>query len=670
MSENVNINRRDFLKVSAAAGAGLVIGIYLPGCRGEDTVAPGPTPTGTSEPEATERLTIEVQPSAYLRIDSNGVVTVTVHKPEVGQGVRTALPMIIAEELGVDWKAIRLEQAPADGRYGNQVTGGSLSVSDSYPILRRAGAMARALLVAAAAELWDVESESCYAENGEVIHESGDRRLPFGDLVESAADLEPNSRFELKDPQDFKIIGTRVGRLDNPHLVSGKAIFGTDVVIPDMLYAILARCPYFSEGVESYDATEAEAVPGVRHVVETDDGIAVVAENTWQAIRGKEALNITWTGENESSSNNGQISGDAQNSSSGNIDSVETAETLEAVYFIPHFAHATMEPMNCTADVQSDSCEIWAPTQDPADAKRVATRYSQIQPDEVKVNIPLIGGGFGRRLNADYVTEAVQISHAVGAPVKLMWTREDDIRHDYFHPRTTLTVRASLESPGMPRIKTDEHRSVVPIGPWRSVSNFNEAFARECFLDEYAEALGKDPVELRLDLYPNSRLKEVLKLAVGKAGWGSPAPGGRSRGVACFSTWGATHVAEAVEVSIAENGAVRVHRVVCAVDCGTVINPNIVEEQMEGGIVFALTAALKNEITIENNRVKQSNFDDYPILRMDEMPVIEVHIVPSDQPPKGVGEMGGPPLAPAVANAVYAATGKRVRRLPIRLADL
>lgn len=655
MSENVNISRRDFLKVSTAAGAGLVIGIYLSGCRAEESADPRLTETSTSAPEATAQPTIEVEPNAYLRIDSNGIVTITVHKPELGQGVRTALPMIIAEELGADWTNIRLEQAPADNRFGNQVTGGSLSISDSYVILRRAGAMARTLLVAAAAEVWDVERETCTVENGEVIHEPSDRRAPFGQLVETASSLEPNFGTDLKEPEDFKIIGTRVGRLDSPDLVSGRAVFGADVMIPDMLYAVLARCPYFGGYMVSYDAAKAETLPGVRYVVETEDGIAVVAENTWQAIRGREALEINWTDGQEISS------------VSTNGDMNQTAESLEATYYIPHFAHAAMEPMNCTADVRSDSCEIWAPTQDPYDAKSAGRRISQLQPDAVKVNIPLIGGGFGRRLDVDYVSEAVQISQAVGAPVKLLWTREDDIQHDHFHPRTTLRVRASMESPAIPRISTEEHTSYVPTGAWRSVSNFNEAFARECFMDEYAEALGKDPLELRLELDYDPRLKEVLKLAAEEAAWGSPLTEGRSRGIACFSTWGVTHVAEVAEVSVGDNGTVRVHRVVCAVDCGTVINPNIVEEQMEGGIAFALSAALNNEITIENNRVKQSNFHDYPILRIDEMPIIEVHIVSSSQLPQGVGEMGGPPLAPAVANAVYAATGNRIRRLPIRI---
>ncbi|MDH3942986.1 MAG: molybdopterin-dependent oxidoreductase, partial [Anaerolineae bacterium] len=552
MSEDLNLNRRDFLKLSTAAGGGLLISIYLNGCRSDQTATPTISATSTDEPQAPPLPTFEFQPGAYLKIDSNGVVTITVHKPEVGQGVRTALPMIIAEELGADWHAVRVEQAPANPTYGNQVTGGSLSVSDSYGILRSAGAMARTMLVAAAADIWGIPRDACTVENGEVINNAGAQRISFGDLVETAAGMDPIYGFELKDERDFSLIGTRVPRVDNPALVSGAAAFGTDVVLPGMLYAVLARSPYIGGELRSYDSSQAENMPGVRQVVEIENGIAVVAENTWQALQGREALQLTWSRgpQNISSSND------------ANVGMVTLNGRMEGTYSIPHFAHAPMEPMNCTADVRADSCEVWAPTQDPADAKNTARRITGLLPDAVTVHVPFIGGGFGRRLDVDYVAEAVRISQAIDAPVKLLWTREDDIRHDHFHPRTTVKVNASLDSPGMPRVLTNELRSPVPTGAWRSVTNFDQAFGRECFMDEYAEALGEDPLALRLDLDLHPRLKEVLIMAAEKAGWGTPAPAGMSRGIACFSTWDATHVAEVAEVSISPGGAIRVHRIV------------------------------------------------------------------------------------------------------------
>jgi isoquinoline 1-oxidoreductase beta subunit len=693
MTQESSISRRDFLKISA--GSGLLIGFFLSGCRPEATDQLQPTLTGVPDltdtphlPTETSEPTLEpidqIQPNAFLQIASDGQVTIIVAKPELGQGVRTALPMIVAEELEADWTTIRIEQALADGVYSDQSVAGSDSISGMYTTLRRAGAAARGLLIAAAAQIWDVDAKTCYAKNEKVIHKSSGNELPYGKLVTTAAEMRVPT-VELKDPQDFKIIGTRVGRLDNHEIVDGSAIFGSDVTLPGMLYAVIARPPYVRGWVESYDDTQALDVPGVRHVVQVDNGIAVVAENTWQALKGRAALEINWNPGRAYAKEGRSLEmikkkhpryfAERDRRRFPHLASLvpmgltQSENTFSATYNIPNFAHVTMEPMNCTADVRADTCTLWAPTQYPMGAKSTARAMTGLNSptSDVQVNIPLIGGGFGRRIEIDYVEEAIQISQIVGSPVKLFWTREDDIKHDFFHPSSSITVQAPLESPSMPRLTSSSIESPVRTGAWRAVQNFDEAFARECFLDEYAEALGMDPVELRLKVYPNQRLRAVLERVATKSGWGTSLPEGYARGVACFSTWDVTHVAEVAEVSLDENGKIRVHRVVCIVDCGTVINPNIVEEQMEGGIAFALSAVLGNEITIESGQVQQSNFHDYPILRIEEMPVVEVHIMSSDRPPQGVGEMGGPPLPPAVANALYVLTGQRIRQLPIRL---
>jgi isoquinoline 1-oxidoreductase beta subunit len=395
-----------------------------------------------------------------------------------------------------------------------------------------------------------------------------------------------------------------------------------------------------------------------------DGAVAVVAEDTWAAIRGRKALEITW----DDGENAGLSSADIRQALAGQVQSAGDYE-LEAVYDVPFLAHATMEPMNCTADVREDRCTVWAPTQDPQGAQRSAVSITELPTDAVTVNVTLMGGGFGRRISEDYVAEAVSISKAIGTPVQVVWTREDDIQHDFYHPLSVNHARGKLDEPGRPTISLHEAQGAVPTGPWRAVTNVPDALARECFLDEMAAATGRDPYELRLASLPERR-QAVLKLAADMAGWGTPLPEGWGRGIAFHATWGATPVAQVAEVSVAQDGTVRVHRVVCAIDCGTVINPDMVEAQMEGGIVFGLTAVLKEGITVESGRAQQSNFHDYPLLRFDEMPTIEVYIVPSDGPPSGVGEMGNPPIIPAVLNAVFAATGKRIRRLPIRPEDL
>jgi isoquinoline 1-oxidoreductase beta subunit len=679
------LSRREFLKVSAVAGVSLTIAVYLTGCESvptpgptlEPTVPPTPTApsvsTATVEPTDTPEPTGLLEPNVYLTVDHAGAVTIRAFRSEMGQGIRTAIAMIVAEELDADWSTVRIEQSPVDRAYGDQVTGGSVSVSRHYSTLRQAGATARHMLVAAASQIWGVEPGSCRTENGWVIHPEGDPRLSYGELVATAIELPIPGRaeVELKDPKDFKLIGTPQQLHDAPAMTHGSAVYASDVRLPGMLYAVVARCPVFGGKVAGVDDTGARAVAGVRDVFEIDSGVAVVADSTWAAIQGRAALGITWDEGSRASLSSEAIrqqlaSMAPQPGSAGD-------GSMDAAYDIPYLAHATMEPMVCVADVRTDRCEVWAPSQDPQAAKTNITSVTQLRADAIDVHVPLLGGGFGRRHFNDFVTEAVQVSKAMGTPIKLIWTRDDDIQHDRYHPISRTYVSARLDEGGypasVPRPRSHPMAVGLPTGYWRSVEFFPEAFARESFLDEIAAARGLDPVALRLRLVPE-RGQAVIRLAAEKTDWGSPLPEGWGRGIAYFATFGVTHVAQVAEVSVTPEGEVRVHRVVCAVDCGTVINPDTVVAQMEGGIVFGLTAALKADITVENGRVQQSNFHDYRLLRIDEMPAVEVYIMPSDAQPSGIGEMGVPPIAPAIANAIFAATGKRVRHLPIRAEDL
>lgn len=683
MNTRPSLDRREFLKVSALSGVGLIISVYLSGCEEPPTPLPQPTvaasgtPPPTSTPQSTPESPAWLEPSVYLKIGNDGLITVTVHRSEMGQGVRTALPMIVAEELGADWTTIRVEQAPGESIYGDQQTGGSQSIRDTYLPLRRAGAVARELLVTAAAQTWGVDKSNCYSENSTVVNRASGEQLPFGALVTLAGTLPVprSSEVTLKDPKDFRLIGTRVHRVDDLQIVTGRAIYGMDVKLPAMLYATVARCPVVGGSVQEYADSKARKVAGVRDVVKIASGIAVVAEHTWGALRGRQALEIVWNEGQGADLNSVQMEQELQTQAEK---AKAQPDELIAYYVIPFFSHAPMEPMNCTADVRADRCEVWAPTQNPQAVKQSVISLTRLPEEAVVVHVPLAGGAFGRRLESglmgapppsvDYVSEAVQISQAVGAPVHLIWTREDDIHHDMFHPSSVTRVSAKLNDISTLTMKRSQVSGLTPTGYWRSVTNVPEAFAHESFLDEFAAATGQDALELRRQLL-SGRARAVLELAAEKANWGTPLPAGYGRGIAYHATWDVTHVAQVAEVSV-EEGRVRVQRVVCAVDCGTVINPDIVEAQMEGGIVFGLTATLKEAITIEGGRVKQSNFHDYPLLRLDETPTIEVYIVPSTERPTGVGEMANPPIAAAVANAVFAASGKRIRRLPIRAEDL
>jgi isoquinoline 1-oxidoreductase beta subunit len=555
------ISRRGFLQVAAAAGTGLVIGVYLPSCRqpadeaattlplstdapasaGEmvdqatvavptksggisqsqptalpptATISPTETPLPTSTPSPTPEPTAFFEPNLLLSIDNNGVVTIVVHRVEMGQGARTAMPMIVADELEVDWSLIRIEQAPADSAFGEQQTAGSSCINETYGQLRIAGARARDMLIAAAAQIWGVEEGSCYAENASVYHESSNRSLAYGDLVETAATLPPE-RGRLKDKADFKIIGRRIGHYDNPEIVSGSTIFGTDVKVAGLLYAAVARSPELRSAVVNYDASRAEQVPGVRQVFPIESGVAIVADNTWAALKGKDLLGITWESGRYSNLNSDDVNRYFKDQlSTGTTES----NILEAVYEISFLAHATPSPMNCTADVRSDNCEVWAPTQAPQLAKSTATGLAGLTSSAVTLHVPRLGGGFGRRLQVDYVRDAVEISRAVGSPVKVISSREDDIRHDFYHPLSVHRVSADLTRLRLPSIHSQTYGEWDRItGAWRAVRNFTEAFVQECFMDEIADTLGRDPLELRLDLLPSS-FRIVLATEAAQAG--------------------------------------------------------------------------------------------------------------------------------------------------------
>jgi isoquinoline 1-oxidoreductase beta subunit len=727
--------RRSFLTATASTGAALVVGFQLPmGAFAQDAPPPERKPPNPF--------------NAWIRIDKDGAVTLTVAKSEMGQGVFTSLPMILAEELDVDWTRVRIEQAPTDPSIYEHGTGGSGSIRTSWLPLRQAAAAARQMLVEAAADVWNVNTDTCKTEKGHVVHGPRQKRLAYGELVEAAAKrpLPDFNKVTLKNPDDFQIVGKDLPRADIPSKVDGSARFGIDVRVPGMLYALVARCPTFGGKPAKFDAAKAKAVPGVRHVVEipadrpshSAGGIAVVAETTWAARQGRDALVIDWdrgpSAEESSASLQKQFETLVAQPgkvvrNEGDVEATlaKAAKRVEAVYELPFQAHACMEPMNCTVDIRADRAEAWIPTQAPDWSKDMIRTISGLPPEKIIVHTTFMGGGFGRRYQADFVVEAAQVSKAVGAPVQLLWTREDDMQHDFYRPAAYHRLAGCLDEQGQAaawhhrfsstpilglwndperprpleegeiggavdlpyaipnlRVEFAAAKTGVPVAWWRSVEASLNAFSVECFLDELAAAAKADPVAFRLKLLgeprmikqpptneavlDTRRLKGVVALASAKAGWGKPLPAGRGRGIACHFSF-ETYVAEVAEVSVVK-GLPRVHRVVAAVDCGRVVSPENLRAQVESAIVYGLSATFKGAITIKGGAVEQSNFTDFEVLRIDEMPVVEVHIVPSTEKPTGIGEPALPPIAPAVANALFAATGKRLRRLPITRQDL
>ena len=714
-----NLSRRFFLKASIGSGASFVLGAYLSGCESAAVADPTPAPAAparatapipaapTAAPSApfpaATTLPVEATPvpararvatpapgpatasftpGVFLRIENNNTVTVIVARSEMGQGVRTSFPMIVAEELDADWSTVRIEQAPTDDKYGRLNTYGSRSIVSMWDVLRHTGATARAMLIAAAARTWDVDAQELATESGAVVHRPTNRRLTFGELVETAAQLPVPDQVALKDPTAFRLLGTPRGQHDAPAMIDGSAIYGIDVRLPGMRSAVVARSPVFGGRLLSYDAAPAQAVEGVRHVVAIDNAVAVVGDTTWAAMRGRAALQVKWDPGQNAQLSDTSVRSALRESLPESHNQAQPARQLDAIYEIPYYAHATMEPMNCVADVRPDRCDVWAPTQAPQNAREAASRITGLPSAAVSVHVTLMGMGLGRRSATDFVAEAVQVSKAIGEPVQVLWAREDDMQHDLYHPTSVHYLRADIDPAAEIQIQTaggSRRGGAIPTGAWRSVSNFPQAFIRESFVDELAAALGQDPYELRRQRLTLDEHKAVLDLAAHNAGWGDRMPAGSGRGIAFYVYGGGgenprddrgTYVAQVVEAAVAGDGSVRVQRVVCAVDCGVPINPEMIRAQIEGGIVHAITATLKAAITVEAGSVQQTNFHEYPLLRIDEMPVVEVAIVPSTRPPQGMGEMGVPTLAPALANAIFNATGKRIRRLPIRAQDL
>jgi isoquinoline 1-oxidoreductase beta subunit len=732
------LDRRSFLKTGAAAGAGLWIGFNLPAnvaaqesARQQEKKTPNPF-------------------NAWVHIAPDNRVSLVLEKSEMGQGIMTALPMILAEELCVDWKSVTVEQAATDPDTYNHGTGGSGSVASCWLPMRRAGAAAREMLVAAAAARWNVNPNTCVAQDGGVLHGSRKNFLNYGELANDAAKLPVPSlnTVPLKNSDDFKIVGKATARFEGAAKTNGRAKFGIDTRVPGMQYAVIARCPIFGGKLKSFDAAKSKAVPGVRDVFPIDPvgvgaftagGVAIVADSSWAAMQGRKALEVSWEdGPHASESsdslhrqfldNASQPGKTVRNDGDASAAIATAAKKIDATYEFPFAAHATMEPMNCTVHIGPDSAEAWVPTQAPQWALDVIAGVSKLPKEKVKVHTTLMGGGFGRRYMGDFVMETAQVSKVTGKPVMVLWTREDDMQHDFYRPasyhhfsgsvdeagkisawkhfQTSTSIEAMWNPKGeespeksefataafIPyqtpnyRIEYTLAKSGVPRAWWRSVEHSTSGFVVECFADELAAAAGADPLEFRLrnigedrkipdftdpkqgKPLDTARLKGVLKLAAEKAGWGKPLPKGVARGIAAYYSF-ETYTAAVAEVSV-KDGAVKLNRLVYAVDCGRPVNPEGIRAQVEGAAIYGLSAALHDAITIQGGRVQQSNFHDYQMPRMPDAPLVEIHIVESKEEPTGIGEPGLPVVAASMCNAIYALTKKRVRRLPIRPEDL
>ena len=714
------VSRREFVTVLTAAGGGLLLGYRVEGAQRATSAATAAASPGTSS--------ASFAPNAFIRLSPDGTVTLVMPQAEMGQGVYTSLSMLLAEELEVAPDQIRLEHAPPDDQryanqfFGEQLTGASSSVRAFYEPLRRAGATARAMLVAAAAGSWNVDPASCRARKGVVTHTPTRRTLTYGLLASKAASLPVPDKVTLKDPKDYTLIGTPLKRLDTPSKVTGTAQYGIDIRLPGMLIATVAASPVLGGTVAAIDEQKAKAVPGVRQIVRFDDAVAVVADHMWAAKQGLAALDIRWDdGPNANLSTVDIVQRLAKASETAGVAAREdgdpdsafagAAKKVEAVYEAPFLAHAAMEPMNCTVHVRKDSCEVWTGSQVLSRARTTAAEVTGFPLEKVVVHNHFLGGGFGRRLEVDYVTQAVRIAKQVDAPVKVVWTREEDIQHDVYRPYYYDRMTAGLDPRGtpvawthrivgpaiiarylprafkdgkdvdavdgavqllynIPAIRVEHVRHEEPVlntGFWRGVGVTHNNFVVESFIDELAAASTQDPVAFRRTLLGKSpRALAVLDLAAKEGRWGAPLAHGRGRGVAVlYSDWG-SYLAQVAEVEVTASGEVRVHRIVCAVDCGQIVNPDIVTAQIESGVVYGISGALWGEVTLKHGRVEQSNFHNYRVLRMNETPPIEVHLVRNGEAPGGIGEPGTAVTAAALSNAIYAATGKRLRKLPLQ----
>ncbi len=722
----MSVSRRTFIKVGVVGGAGLSLGIYFKARSG-----PGMPPTDAA-----------FAPNAWLRIDEDGTITFVIDKSEMGQGITTALPQLIAEELEVGLENISLAFAPAHPAYrsplmGMQMTGGSTSVLTAWEPLREAGATARWLLREAAAQRWSVAADQVRMLDGTAIHPDGST-LTYGELATAAAAIPLPETVDLKDPSEFRIIGKSPHRLDIPAKTRGEATFGVDAGPADARVAVVARSPVFGGSVGSYDPAPALAVEGVHEIVDIESGVAIVADGYWPAKKGRDALEITWNEGAGAEIDDAEIdrrfraaaaAGGKAAREDGEVEVAlaESGNRVTAEYSLPYLAHATMEPMNCTAVVRDGRCSVWAPTQFQdapsligGGSRQAAAKAAGLDEDVIEVHTTFIGGGFGRRAELDFVREAAELASKVDGPVRVVWSREDDIRHDFYRPASYHELEAVLDEGGRPtawrheiatqsimdrwlpgwmpkfvaswagimpdgvdptaveaagnhpydvpnvRVAWSNVELPIPIGFWRSVGNSQNGFVVESFVDELAHAAGQDPYQFRRALLTDHpRHRSVLDAVADASEWDTAPPGGRARGISVVESFG-SFVAEVAEVSV-DQGRPRVHKVWCAVDCGVVVNPAIVRAQMESGIMYGLTAALYGRVSIAGGRVAESNFHDYAMLRMNEAPEVEVVLAPSGDPPGGVGEPGLPPLAPAVTNALFALTGQRIRELPIQL---
>ncbi|MBJ6727696.1 xanthine dehydrogenase family protein molybdopterin-binding subunit [Geomesophilobacter sediminis] len=711
MNGTVRVSRRDFLKLGGVAGAGLLLGFRLP----------------VREAEAAEEQKPPYPPNAFLHIGQDSGVTIFVNKSEMGQGPYTAVAMLIAEELECDWNRVRVQPAPVAAVYNNpmsgmQMTGGSTTIRTEWVRMREVGAAARMMLIEAAAQNWKVSPATCHAENGKVVGRHG-AWVSFGEIAEQASLLEVPAQVPLKDPSRFRLLGKPVPRLDTPAKVNGVALFGIDTQMPGMLVAVVERPPVYGGKMRRLEATRARAVPGVTAVFQIPQGVAVVARDFWAAKRGRDVLEVEWDDGPRAGLSTAAMrqhyrelaqapglvarrDGDPEGALNG------AGKQVTVEYELPYLAHADMEPLNCAVDLRADGCDVWVGTQAQTGNQLAVARLTGLKPEQIRIHTAFLGGGFGRRGNphSDFVVIATQVALGVRRPVKVIWTREDDMKGGYYRPLWHARMSAGLDEGGkvvswqhrivgqsimkgtsnekrrikngidlssvegakelpyeIPNVLVDLHSPEpgMPVQWWRSVGHSHTGFEVESFIDELAHHAGKDPYRFRHDLLArHPRHRGVLDLAAEKAGWGGKLAAGRGRGIAVFESYG-SYVCEVAEVSVDRTGFVRVHRVVCAVDCGHTVNPGIIAAQMEGGIAFGLTAALYGMISVENGRVLQENFNDYPVLRMDMMPEVEVHIVKRSEKPGGIGETAVPPIAPAVTNAIFQLTGKRVRRLPI-----